>query len=329
MTHRPHTTDSNATRRDVPDGAVSGPRFAGWTVTGWCLFFFSLASVVSGCGEDFDPRSLINKTRILGVRADNPRLDANELATLDALVVAENEDDTYEYFWQFCPFTRGDEENFECELPEELPSEAVALLESREPEFQFFYLQELQGLVDEFCARRAELADQLPEGIPLPDCTSGFPARVRLTVTNTNTGEVSIAVKTLYLAESDPPDTYEDNANPAIENMYLDERGPVRAGVEHDVRCDVDESSLEEFTPIDGAEPKREELQLSWYVRGPDDSVSVDDARTFFSLEDGDPDEAQTNTLTADEPGEVTMWCVIRDGRGGSDWHQLKIDVVE
>lgn len=279
---------------------------------------------LAGCGEDFTPPSVIEKTRILGMRASEPRLSVGESTRLSALVVTAEEGDPIERTWELCPFTESEATKYACAYPPELPPQALELLRGRAATFDFVYLPQLVELVDFFCEQQAELVEQLPPGIPLPDCSSGFPARVRLSAVNTATGEEAIAVKTLYLAPSQPPPDYDDNANPRIAELVpVEPQAPLQAdGEDFELRCNIDRDSLESFVRSHDDEARLEEIQLSWYVR----NGRLDESTTFFSTALGDPEEAQSNTLTVEEAGPVTVWCVIRDGRGGADWQRLDLE---
>jgi hypothetical protein len=70
-------------------------------------------------------------------------------------------------------------------------------------------------------------------------------------------------------------------------------------------------------------EERRETLVVSWFSS----SGELDEERS-----DGDPAEelpAATNTFTApSEPGELRLWAVVRDDRGGVSWRagHLRVD---
>ena len=90
------------------------------------------------------------------------------------------------------------------------------------------------------------------------------------------------------------------------------------------LRCEPELSLLESFERTGDDKLRDEEVQLSWFVR----NGSLDESVTFWSREAKEPEKAFENEVTADEAGESTVWCVIRDGRGGSDWRRFDL-VIE
>lgn len=285
-----------------------------------CILAFVAALLSTGCGDNFDPKSKVNKLRILAIKAENPRLSVGEFTSFQALVVSP-EDGPVELLWEFCPFTGPAEERFPCVYPEGTPQEFIRLLQSTEDSFTFAYVGELQALIDLFCEQQVELASQLPPGIPLPNCDQGYPARVRLTAIDANTGEDVVAVKTLQLVPS--AGDVEDNGNPAILQLVPGDDAPEQAthGEAFPLRCEIDPSSLESFTRVDQTTARQEELLVSWFVR----NGKLEKDLTFYSEAEGLTTESQKNEVTPSEAGETTVWCVIRDGRGGTDWTQLDI----
>lgn len=287
------------------------------------VLLLAAASGLAACGDDFTPRSVVDKTRILAIRASNPRLEPGESTQLSALLVnADGDEARLVRAWEVCAFTQGDDTKYACAWPEDVPQAILELFRGTGETFEFTYFEALASLVDDYCAQQEELVAELPPGITLPDCSSGFPARVRLVATDPLSGEEAIAVKTLYLAPSQRPENYSDNENPAIvELTSIDPGAPVRVDEAHPIRCTVDPNSLEAFVRLHEDVARLEEVQLSWFVR----NGRLDEGQTFYSTETGDAQKAQTNEVTPEAPGAVTVWCVIRDGRGGVDWQTLEL----
>jgi hypothetical protein len=94
------------------------------------------------------------------------------------------------------------------------------------------------------------------------------------------------------------------------------------AACEDDVECTGAESYAR-FDPITlEIVESREAIGIAWYATG----GTFADARTGRDAEDSR--RTSDNTWTApDDAGDVTMWIVIRDDRGGVSWTQVAIDV--
>ncbi|MDX9720536.1 MAG: hypothetical protein RBU37_07305 [Myxococcota bacterium] len=283
----------------------------------------TLAMSAIACTEDFTPESEINYLRILGVQADRPRLAANESTFIDALVVS-TEDRDFELSWEFCAFTGSASDGYPCVFPEGTPPELIDLLKGEGSRFFFLYPGELVPFVDAICEQSVILAEQLPEGIGLPSCSQGYPARIRLTATDPVSGESQVAVKTLYLLPSAATDE-EPNRNPRISSFGPgpEEAETAKVGEAYELRCELDLDSLDYFVRQSETEASQEEALLSWYVR----NGSLDEEKTFYTTVVDEPEKAFENKVTPKEAGTTTVWCVIRDGRGGSAWRQLDITV--
>ncbi len=72
------------------------------------------AGLTAGCQAEHDPPSLINKLRVLGVRAQPPQVRLGPPTKLDMLVVGHKGDAKLCYAWAFCPIALSLEGNFRC-----------------------------------------------------------------------------------------------------------------------------------------------------------------------------------------------------------------------
>ena len=79
------------------------------------------------------------------------------------------------------------------------------------------------------------------------------------------------------------------------------------------------------FDPTDRTfRTQQEGLRLSWYATG---GLFAEERQGFPA--DAAPPESLTNVWTAPAlAGDVTVWTVIRDSRGGTGWRELPIRVV-
>lgn len=78
----------------------------------------ALSAVLGGCGEEFTPQSVINKIRILGVRATPPELQFAGDTQLEPLVAGFEPGAKLCYAWAYCPFAWSKDGNFKCIDPD-------------------------------------------------------------------------------------------------------------------------------------------------------------------------------------------------------------------
>lgn len=69
------------------------------------------------CTPDYDPPTLVNKLRILGMRASPPQITLAQDVTLATLAVGAHEAEPLCYAWAFCPFAQAKDGNFRCITP--------------------------------------------------------------------------------------------------------------------------------------------------------------------------------------------------------------------
>lgn len=297
-----------------------------------------VAFSVASCAEDFDPATLVNELRVLGISAEPPDLIPLETTVIDSLVI-EPEGGDVEYHWELCVITGSPDEGLPCRndllgFDEEL----LALFElGNAPTASFTYLADGDDL-QELCEEALEGLDSVPEFVQLPNCDEGLDVTLRLEVSS---GGVSkTAVKSLFLWFDDPGDD-ERNHNPTIaginaggSELAADEAILVAPGGRVRFDVSVDEADRETFvrefeqSDVDD-EVVREEILFSFY------STDGEWDQQFTFTEDGriPLSDAGTNWFYVDSDvavGErIEAFFIIRDGRGGSDWQQRQIVVAE
>lgn len=75
-------------------------------------------AVFSGCQPEYDPPSLINKLRVLGVRAEPPQIRLTQTTQLDALVVGYDKQQPLCHAWALCFFALAKDGNYRCLDPD-------------------------------------------------------------------------------------------------------------------------------------------------------------------------------------------------------------------
>ncbi len=78
------------------------------------LMLLGLVAILSACGATFDPPSLINKLRVLGVVAEAPQIEFSRDSNLSMLYAAQTPDEVICYAWAFCPYAWNKDGNFRC-----------------------------------------------------------------------------------------------------------------------------------------------------------------------------------------------------------------------
>lgn len=142
--------------------------------------------------------------------------------------------------------------------------------------------------------------DAIPVGKELADVTLGDPEATEL------------ATKSVTVGTSDPP-----NQNPTVDTLTVDGDSAATVGRGDVVPLNVTlaAGSAEAYSDDDGA-AQTEEPTVSYYVSGgtlTQSSVSAEDAEVSWTA----PESA----------GTVRVWAVVRDGRGGMAWAEASATI--
>ena len=297
------------------------------------------ALVGAGCADEFAPYNEVVGHRVLGIRASPPEIRPQEAAVIDALVTSESAT----YAWTWCPLPLPDPSTGECPLSE---AELAAMLQaagsdaspppydlgvdSRATFEHTFEPDLLAALCQAF-------RDQpLPEGVPRPRCGGRYDVTVRLVASSGD--ERIVAVRDLGLIYDED---YEPNANPHIAGARLgvpyfdlthEDPVSVGTGFQYRLELDVSEEEAESYEALDDGElvTRRESLVVTWFYEAGD----MDKSRTSFL--EGTTDVVNLTTNHWDAPaaaapgGErIKLYFVLRDNRGGIDWLQADLGLVE
>lgn len=252
------------------------------------LLAFALAAATAACGEDFPPFNRLNPTdlRILAVRTTPVAPKTGESTTMDALVWNPNPaTPNVTYHWRWCPFTGPSNDGHPC------PSEAeIAPFIPNLPSFELGTAPTatFTNTIDPaaltcVCAKVEERATACPPGVgaQLPpaglDCSLGFPAKIRLTVSN---GVQSIeAVRTLRLRTSDAQPA---NENPTVGGLVaalpggdapIDLLGSVVLPRKTETLLRLAMPAVAEPYLLPDGTMQTESLFLTWYVESGDTRI--------------------------------------------------------
>ena len=137
------------------------------------------------------------------------------------------------------------------------------------------------------------------------------------------TGRQVTTIKSVRVHFDDAP----RNENPDMLSLDLADPSPVAAGAEVKIEYAIDTTRLEGYELANGAKID-ETHTVNWYTTAgefrdePDNTDKATDLTThneteiYLKL----PDEMLENS--------VTVWAVVRDERGGTDWGTLSFDVT-
>ena len=287
-----------------------------------------LLSLLPGCvingdkyprPRDLAPNWLVDRTRVLGIRAEPPEARPGDVVSFGALLgTAPDEDPELGIVWLACPVDAGSG-SFGCatdlgsiDLATADPAALAELgLIGFEPGLPPLYTVP-DDLLDELDDReRLEGTYVLAQLLALPIALLDDP------VGEIDFAEVESAYKRLIVSEAPTP-----NHNPDIETFTVD-RLPVPAGSDavvwvepgqtYDLGILLPDGAREiyEYLPTEGpSEEREEEPYASWYSTGGD---MLEEVTIWPYLE--------ASWTAPDERGATGTWYVVlRDRRGGMSW---------
>lgn len=251
----------------------------------------------AGCGEEFDPQSLLNQIEILALIAEPLDVGLQESTTVTAHVhvPTAEEQPGPDLTWSACPVSLGGRAGFQCIDPRcELPIE---------PTFSpgELALQCLRAIEDDF-----DIPDEVrPDAVAgLTASTPPLPVQVRLRAGYRE----AVTVVNLHFAASPPADPR--NRHPVISQI----RAPVLTVAEGEaapLEAVLDPDSLDTYSVDEAGRrvERTEEVLVEWYST----TGRFDPERT-----DGPIHETSWEaTKLEDGEDSVQVWAVARDLRGG------------
>lgn len=258
-----------------------------------------------GCSGDLPKVSEVEGLRVLAICADPPELSDPGQATVRALVAGQT--GVVRYQWELCLLAGNPTKGFPC-LDEELRFDLGA-----EPE-PSVAIPPLDPIV-----AAAEAA-----GFTV-DLKNGVDVQVRLVVTDASDGRVE-TIKQLHISRRS-----DQNTNPALVGLDVDgldwpaDRGvEVALGQEVTLLPHADDALFQTYDDL-GVDVEEEAL-YSWFAEA--GGFQKDRSSGEF------PDNKWTAPRRAEldgrvPPFEIGLWLVLRDRRGGCDWLERRIRVVD
>jgi len=276
---------------------------------------------VAGCGERLAPQSEVTKLRVLAIRADHPEASPGDVVNVTALW-ADPEGDGRDvgFVWASCTIGPGTDPRT-CT---QAGAEAAPIDFGVGPDHAYTDLTIPADALDG--------VDEAVVLVTLVVCAGGIPDLVA----SQEAGEVVcpegdpiIAYKRITVTAGDAPNQNPGVAETLFSGSPWSDRGlpqvPVCpsgdcAGYALELTAAEDAAETYVGETPDGPAEMREELLVSFFSTGGEfDRVrAVDDANASFLAAWRAPKE----------PGDVTVWFVLRDGRGGITWAERTVSIT-
>jgi hypothetical protein len=281
--------------------------------------FLWMVFVLAGCESPFAPRTLVERLRILGLKAEPPEVGPFDEVALEVLLAdPAGEGRPVECTWAVClvqlEYVATD---IQCPGPDSYPLEGDCRSS----------VLSMPDLIQWLAEQGFDL-DQLPEDLPEGFDVADLPLYVGFEATAGE--ERTNAIKRIRINLTGE----ELNINPVLLGAELDGI-PLRDGVnqvvmgtEVELNPLADEGTRQTYKREDDEEDRLEDFLFNWYsTRG-----KFKDRRTILDIDsNGEPMEPNQWELTDEEytsPGPATVWLVIRDGRYGTDWKEFQFEIL-
>ncbi|MBW1811008.1 MAG: hypothetical protein JRJ87_22655 [Deltaproteobacteria bacterium] len=261
---------------------------------------------VAGCAGRFDSTTLVERLRVLGVRAEPPSVGLNDDVELSALVVdPAGAGRTLSATWKVC-LVDPREPDTACEASNSLPIEGNQL--------------SVTLTMTELVAWLADMGIN-PGDFPLQELTVLIALKV-----SGGLESVKASKRLILLLNEEAP----GNQNPFLDGFLLNGEDPgtepivLPTGSVYTLKPVMGPGSREWFLPPDEQEQKQEEHLFNWYSTG----GSFSDGRTILDTDNAGNNLDINEWTLPEEPGIYTLWLVLRDGRYGIDWLAADFEVV-
>ncbi|MBV71042.1 MAG: hypothetical protein CMH52_06785 [Myxococcales bacterium] len=274
--------------------------------TVWILCLLGL-----GC-NDFDPRSLLQAPRVVGVVADPPALGLGETVTLTSIEYSPSD---VERTWSVCLASLGPFGDYAC-----LDDSLVMPIEGTSETVDFSVDNSVLSTLATYFSQKVEtLADDCGSACVTREGAQRdyFDLQINLT-TRWADGAQMQTVKLVRVHLDDEA----RNTNPTIVTIRVDgnnETRILRPATRHTLELEVDGTGLETFVDS-GGRTITEEATTTWYTTVGRLEIPV----TF-----GQTQETELVMPKTTEALNATIMAVVRDGRGGTDFRVLDFEVQQ
>lgn len=271
------------------------------------------------CSENpFPPQSLVERLRVLAVRADPPETDPFGTVELTALVAdPQGQGRALQFSWAVCLLEFGTEaSDIECPGPDSYP------LPGEGPRTTLSLPDLLAWLVEK--GIDLEQMDELPEDMRPAE----IPLYVGFEVTAGGLRpETTRAVKrvTVRIESQEEP-----NQNPVLEGLLVNgvavTDDPMQIGSHPKVTLTpvADENTRQTYLRQGEQEERLEDFLFAWYST----AGEFKSRRTILEVDNRGNRLDENEWDLPGQAGPVTLWLVVRDGRYGTDWLELRFEIA-
>lgn len=265
-----------------------------------------LSTLAAACSSpQFTQEWLVDRTRVLAVRAEPPEAAPGATVTLSALVVDPDGDPEVAWigcaFPVDCPDYAAVQDLAAADTSTMTADELAAWqADSAAVGFLGFGVGLSPTLLVSGGGSATVVLDAVPAGKALGDVTLGDPEATE------------IATKSVTVSDSEAP-----NQNPGVESLSVDGESvaTVSPGEVVSLTTTLTDGSAEGYVDEDG-ETQTEAPSVSYYVS---DGTLMPSSATA--------DDSEVSWTAPDAAGAVDVWVVVRDGRGGIGWDGAHITV--
>ena len=279
--------------------------------------------MVWGCGKDFDPRTLLNDYRVIGIVAEPPEVGVEDTVKLTAIEHIEP-NQMIQREWSVCLFSLGVFADFAC-----IDDSLIIELDETRAQFNLGLNAEGINFLTTFFEGLFSLSeDQLDDDASQEDCGKNCQSR---------DGERQTYVDIQIRLRSGPPagpkmttlksvrvnfEPSEPNQNPEVGVLTvdgIDVPKPVKGGEELTLGIEIADESLQEYVEASSGLTQSENPSMTWFMTVGElqKEVTAGDRRqTILNL---------PATLT--DP-TVEVYVVVRDGRGGTAFRHVTIPTI-
>lgn len=288
-------------------------------------------TMAAGCLPQFEERPwLVDAPRVLGVRSTPAEAGPGQQVRLEALVVDPGGEGMAQAQWAFCTEPRRAEErggvSESCATGGNLAQSARDAL-----------------IPMDACARFGpnpppSVGDELPRRPADPDKSGGYsiPVQARTSAAEAF-GFVRIrcdlagATRPLFEAFERQ---YRNNLNPEfgmpgleVAGVAVEDSTRVQAGARVELEAIVSDREAETFVVYDIERgilsQRREQLSVRWFVT----AGELDRGTSYAELFAGRVRGLTSELVAPSDVGEIFVWAVLTDTRGGASWRSVRLEV--
>ena len=271
---------------------------------------FILALMLLSACDDFDPRSLLQAPRVVGVVAEPPAAQFGDTVQLTSIEYGAN---IAKREWSICLLSLGPFKDYECFnealiIPIDETDKSVSFTIDETLLAPLFMFLETDG---------AELAESCGDACLGRDGSEQTYLDLQVGLkTAWDDGSDMVTIKQVRVSL----DGEMLNTNPVITRVQVDGAevpATLRANTSYTLSIEVDAARLESYVDS-GGRSRQEEATTTWYS-----TIGRFDLPITF----GETQETKLKLPKTVDTTEATVIAVVRDGRGGTDFRIFQFEL--